>query len=104
MTMEHQDKENKQTYTDATAPEVLHKAPRTHRRSTRNNKPGILSAIKPPALTAQEPLQEIANQIDNIQTTSPQGALEIHSPAPPQRVAPHGNPTRIEVESIITKN
>ena len=31
MTMEHQNKENKQTSTDATAPEVLRKAPRTHR-------------------------------------------------------------------------
>ena len=46
MTMEHQDKDNKQTSTDTTAPEVLRKAPHTHRISTRNNKPGILPAIK----------------------------------------------------------
>ena len=29
---------------------------------------------------------------------------EIHSPAPPQRVATYDNPARMGVESIISKN
>ena len=83
---------------------MLHKAPCTHGRSTRNNKPGILPAINLVAQTEKELLQEIEKQIDNIQATAQQRVIEIHSPAPPQRVAPHDNPVRVGVESILHKN